>query len=255
MLKATALRPVTEITTCQNFQNMRMESAGGNPYPAVIGEMAMKMIHIHKDIEDVLNGINKAYSRGETKFIVSLRGKEKEQKQRILSWLEEMKGAVGNYFYDCQEESVGGFLEDMPRARKFLTGGYMEIAIAKETEKIVSKLANQYRQTFEVKSNVQVTTLDGSQRNEFDVVILFGQMLYVIEVKTGNYFREYTKYYSIGRRYGIIPNRILLVDSQLTEDEADRAEYFSEYYVSTFERFEEKLIHMISTDMEVKNYD
>ena len=53
-------------------------------------------------------------------------------------------------------------------------------------------------------------------------------------------------------RYGIVPNRILLVDSCLKEWEADMAEYFAEYYVATIHSFEEKLIRMLSQDMEVK---
>ena len=78
--------------------------------------------------------------------------------------------------------------------------------------------------------------------------------MYVIEVKTGSHFRDYSKYYNIALRHSIAPSRVLLVDSQIEESEAELAEYFSTYYVSNLDGFTEKLIHMIQNNMEVRKY-
>lgn len=254
MIKATALKPVTEINTNFHFQNVKIVSVNKKPYPPVVEDMAMRMLHIYKDIEGVLNAQYKALSRNESKFTVSLNGKDELQKQRILTWLEDMKAVIGYHYYDQAENTVSGRLEELPRSRKFLNGEFLEIAIAKEAERIVAELAEKYGLPFDVKSNVVVATQDGKVENEFDIVIMFGKTLYVIEIKSGKRFREYSKYYSVGRKYGIVPDRILLVDSWLEEWEADMAEYFAEYYVATLESFEDKLTRMISADMEEKKY-
>lgn len=247
MIKASALKPVkNECLTTMN--------SGNSGYPSVVENMAVRMLHIYKDIEEVLTTFGRVYSHNETKFIISLKGMEKEQKENILEWLEDMRGAVGMFHFESKSEIVSGWLEDLPRARRFLTGGFMEIAIAKKTERIVSRLASMYGKAYEVKCNVYATTLDGLRRNEFDVVINFDKTMYVIEVKTGNHFRDYSKYYNIALRHNIEANRILLVDSQIKESEAELAEYFSGYYVSNLERFTEKLTRMIQNDMEVKHY-
>ena len=119
-------------------------NSGNSGYPSAVEDMAVRMFHIYKDIEEVLTTFGRVYSHNETKFIIPLKGMRKEQKQNILEWLEDMKGAVGMFHFEPKSEIVSGLLEELPRARRFLTGGFMEIAIAKETEKIVSKLASMY---------------------------------------------------------------------------------------------------------------
>lgn len=254
MIKATALRPVTDLNTNIHFQNMKILSVNERPYPPVVEDMAMRMLHIYKDIEVVLDVLYKAHGRGENRFSASLEGKDELQKQRILTWLDDMKAVIAGFHYDESANAVVGNLEHLPRARKFLTGQFMEIALAKEAERIVAGIAAHYGQSYDVKSNVIVATQDGTVQNEFDIVIVFGKTMYVIEIKTGKSFRDYTKYYSVGRKYGIVPDRIMLVDSWLEEGQADMAEYFAEYYVATLDSFENKLIHMISSDMEVQKY-
>lgn len=244
----------TTISSSNHFQNMKIKLVNEKPYPPAVERMAVRMLNIYKDIEEVLHTIYKAYDRGENKFTVSMRGKDSAQKRCILDWLEDMKAVIGDYHYESKTNSVVGSIEELPRSRTFLSGRFMEIAIAKKTEGIISRLAERYNQPFDVKSNVVVSTKDGIVQNEFDVVIMFAKILYVIEIKAGRRFRDYSKYYSVGRKYGIVPNRILLFDSSLEAWEADMAEYFAEYYVATIESFEDKLVRMISADMEVEKY-
>ena len=254
MIKATALRPVNENKQIIKFQDMKILSTNEEKYPYMVEYLAKRMFDIYPDIKSVLHEIYRADAIGANKFSASLAGKDEFQKQRILRWVEEMKGIIGKYCYDEKQSLLVGFLEQMPRAKKFRTGQFMEIALAEETKRIISGLAVQYGQPFQVKCNVEVGTHDGAVHNEFDIVIAFGKIMYVIEIKTGASFRDYEKYYNVGRKYGIVPNRILLVDSWLEIEEADQAEYFAEYYVANLENFERKLVRMISADMEVANY-
>lgn len=254
MIKATALRPVNETKETIQFQNMKIVSVNEEKYPYIVEYLATRMFHIYKDIESVLRVLYRAHAKGENRFSASLEGKDEFQKQRIMSWLNDMKGVIAGFHYDESTNTVTGNLEMLPRARKFLTGQFMEIALTLETERILAELSARYGKPFQVQSNVIVATHDGIVQNEFDIVIAFGKLMYVIEIKTGASFRDYTKYYNVGRKYGIVPNRILLVDSWLEIDEADQAEYFAEYYVANLESFERKLVTMIIADMEGQNY-
>ena len=253
MIRAMALKPAVEVTDCTHFQNMNLRFLNEESCPLEVEEMAMKMLDMYEDIEDVISAFYRNDGDAEAKFKVSMHGKTKCQRQKILSWLEDLKGLVKEYHYDSKENLISGCMEEMTRVRKFLSGGFMEIAIEKLSKEIAEELAVQYNVPYVVKRNVEVS-LFGKIQNEFDVVILFGGVLYIIEVKSGKHFRDFSKYYKIGQKYGISPKRILLLDSQLEEKEANLAEYFAEYHVASLGNFREKLRQMIQTDMEVKKF-
>lgn len=73
----------------------------------------------------------------------------------------------------------------------------------------------------------------------------------MIEIKSGKHFRDFDKLARIGREYGIVPNRLLLVQNYLTTEQMETVEYFCEYYCTNLEKdnLEQKLIAMIETDL------
>lgn len=81
-----------------------------------------------------------------------------------------------------------------------------------------------------------------------DTIIPF---VYVIEIKSGKQFRDYDKLARIGREYGIVPNRLLLVQNYLTTEQMETVEYFCEYYCANLEQdnLEHKLITMLENDL------
>ena len=122
MLKATALKPVKNVSQ--------------TVYPAALENMALRMLRIYEDIEDVMAAFYKGYSCNETKFAIPLTGKNKREKQIILQWIDDMKGAIGAYYYDpvseilrgTLEELITHFIENEPRGEFVLTveGGSMK---------------------------------------------------------------------------------------------------------------------------------
>ena len=63
--------------------------------------------------------------------------------------------------------------------------------------------------------------------------------------------RKTVKLARIGREYGIVPNRLLLVQNYLTTEQMETVEYFCEYYCANLEQdnLEHKLITMLENDL------
>ena len=82
-------------------------------------------------------------------------------------------------------------------------------------------------------------------------IIEWDGILYVIEVKSGKKFEAWGTLAGTGKKYGIVPDRLLLVDSYLSDVKARRIESFCRYYVSSLEKesLKEKVTRMISNDL------
>lgn len=88
-------------------------------------------------------------------------------------------------------------------------------------------------------------------KNEFDIVIEWNGIAYVVEVKSGKQFNAWGSLLEIGKEYGIIPDRLLLVDSYLPNERANRIESFCRYYVCNLKNgsLKQKVIQMIRNDL------
>lgn len=101
------------------------------------------------------------------------------------------------------------------------------------------------------KTFVVVSTKCGVPKNEFDVVIECKGMFYVIEVKSGDHFDAWGSLVDSGREYGIVPGRLLLVDSWLSDEKAGCIEELCQYYVSNMENdtLRKKILTMVTNDL------
>ena len=135
----------------------------------------------------------------------------------------------------------------------FITGQYMEIAIHKVVSDVLSQLETKHKKLFKLYANTKVATIDGKLKNEFDLIIenATDSVMYVIEIKSGKHFCDFDKLARIGHEYGIVPNRLLLVDNYLTTPQMETIEYFCEYYCANLEQdsLTQKLITMIENDL------
>ena len=139
------------------------------------------------------------------------------------------------------------------KALMFINGQYMEIAIRKVVGDVLAKLEKKHGKQFKLYANTKVATVDGKLKNEFDLIIenVTDALVYVIEIKSGKNFRDFDKLARIGHEYGIVPNRLLLVQNYLTTEQMETVEYFCEYYCANLEQdnLERKLITMIENDL------
>ena len=261
MIKATALKPVTtenmnivaDVLT-KRSQNIKIEySQQADLGPHAVEALACKMLQLDADIRGLLNDLRVLYVSKREDFHLSLRGLSKEAKTGIIELFESLYGVMSEVHYCADCDVINGRLIYSPKARMFITGQYMEIAIRKVINDVLTELEKKHRKQFKLYANTKVATIDGKLKNEFDLIIenVTDSIVYVIEIKSGKNFRDFDKLARIGREYGIVPNRLLLIDNYLTESQMETIEYFCEYYCANLEQdnLRQKLITMIENDL------
>lgn len=221
--------------------------------PTGVENLAYKMMIHDKLIREYIISLRNNYISKCEDFSFSLEGKADEEKKLIIDIFQNLYGIVTMVHYCPHCEVLKGKIALTTKAHNFILGQYMEIAIYKSVKDILLDLSNKYNKKFNIYRNVKVSTKnDGKIKNEFDLVIESSEkIVYVIEVKTGYSFRDFNRYTEVGKRYGIVPDRFLLVDNCLTLEHCETIEYFCEYLVSNLENnsFSEKLITMIEKDI------
>ncbi len=261
MIKATALKPVTtenmnivaDVLT-KRSQNIKIEySQQADLVPYAVEALACKMLQLDADIRGLLNDLRVLYVSKREDFHLSLSGLSKEAKTGIIELFESLYGVMSEVHYCADCDVINGRLIYSPKAQMFITGQYMEIAIRKVLNDILTELEKKHRKQFKLYANTKVATIDGKLKNEFDLIIenVIDSIVYVIEIKSGKNFRDFDKLARIGREYGIVPNRLLLIDNYLTESQMETIEYFCEYYCANLEQdnLRQKLITMIENDL------
>lgn len=261
MIKATALKPVTtenmnivaNVLT-KKSQDIKIEySQNVNLVPHAVEDIACKMLYLDTDIRGLLNDLRVLYVSKTENFHLSMHGLSKESKTSIIDLFENLYGVMSEVHYCPDCDVINGKLIFSPKAQMFITGQYMEIAIHKVVSDVLSQLEKQHKKLFKLYANTKVATIDGKLKNEFDLIIenATDSVMYVIEIKSGKHFCDFDKLARIGHEYGIVPNRLLLVDNYLTTPQMETIEYFCEYYCANLEQdsLTQKLITMIENDL------
>lgn len=234
-------------------QNMIIESYGDeNTVPEWITSLAVKLVENDALIKDLILRLRQQYIHKQKEFSFSLSAWGEKDKRTIRTlFKEEMCGLVESVSAEENSDILSGNLVLTPEAQQFLTGQYMEIGVYEMIREILDELAAQHGRTYRLYRNVVVSTKAGLPENEFDIVIEWDGILYVIEVKSGKKFEAWGTLAGTGKKYGIVPDRLLLVDSYLSDVKARRIESFCRYYVSSLEKesLKEKVTRMISNDL------
>lgn len=261
MIKATALKPVSteNMSIVSNVltkrsQNITIEySQDADLVPRSVENIACKMLKMDADIRGLLNDLRILYGSKREDFHLGLNGLSKEAKADIIDLFQNLYGVIAEVRYCADCDVLNGKLVFSPKAQMFITGQYMEIAIRKVVSDVLSNLEKKHGKQFKLYANTKVATVDGRLKNEFDLIIenVTDSIVYVIEIKSGKNFRDFDKLARIGREYGIVPNRLLLIDNYLTISQVETIEYFCEYYCANLEQdnLEQKLITMIENDL------
>lgn len=261
MIKATALKPVSteKMSVVSNVltkrsQNITIEySQNAELVPHAVENLACKMLQMDADIRGLLNDLRVLYVSKREDFHLGFNGLPKEAKASIIDLFQSLYGVIAEVRYCADCDVLNGRLVFSPKAQMFITGQYMEIAIRKVVSDVLAKLEKKHGKQFKLYANTKVTTVDGRLKNEFDLIIenVTDSIVYVVEIKSGKNFRDFDKLARIGREYGIVPNRLLLIDNYLTTSQMEIIEYFCEYYCANLEQdnLEQKLITMIENDL------
>lgn len=261
MIKASALRVCTmENERDTNLSLFRMnnqnilidDSEKDTVIPSSIENLAYRMMTNDVLIKDYLVTLRENYTAKREDFHFSLSGKSDFEKKVIIELFQDMYGIVTLLHYCPECEMLNGRISLAPKAQRFILGQYMEIALYKQVRDVLADISKKYGKDFAIYKNVKVSTREGKLKNEFDIVIESSDgIVYVIESKTEKRFRDLEKYSQIGRKYGIVPDRFLLISNAMSAEQCEIAQFFCEYLVCNLEgnSFVEKLTAMVEKDI------
>lgn len=234
-------------------QNIVIESYGeAEDVKDCITRLAMLLVKKDSLMKKFIRKLRNQYCENQKAFCFSLAAWSKEEKKEIREiFAEELCGVVECVDGDDSSDIITGNLVFSTEARSFLTGTYMEIGVYEIIKEAMEELAAKHGVPYKLYRNVKVTTKTGFPKNEFDIVIECQGIFYVVEVKSGGQFDAWGNLLEVGKEYDIVPHRLLLVDSYLSEEKAGRIEEFCKYYVSNLEQdtLKQKVLLMVGNDL------
>lgn len=234
------------------LQNIVIESVGDDEkIPESVGQLAIRLMKNNCIIKGLLHELRQLYIRGQKNFRLSLAEKSDMERRQIISLFQDMTGIVNNVHYYSEFQSLNGSLIVMPKAQSFLTGQYLELAVYQTIKDVLQELQEKYHVDYEIYHNVRVADKEGKLKNEFDIAFQFNGIWYIVECKSGKCFSDWGSFAELGVTYNIVPNRLLLVDSFISDSKAECIEYFCDYYVCNLSgnTLREKVMKMISNDI------
>lgn len=235
-----------------SMQNIVIESVGSDEkVPEAVVQLAIAMMKNNELIKDLMHEFRHLYNRGQRDFHLSLAGRSDDDKEQIISLFQGMAGMINNVRYFTEFQTLSGSLVMMPKAQLFLTGQYLEIAVYQTIKDVLHDLTFQYHTDYEIYRNVRVADKEGNVKNEFDIAFSFNKIWYIVECKTGKNFKDFGSFAELGVIYNIVPDRLLLVDSFISDSDAARIEYICDYYVCNLSgnTLREKVTKMVINDI------
>lgn len=233
------------------MQNIVIESVGSDEkIPEAVGQLAIRMMKNNDIIKDLLHELRQLYIRGQKDFRLSLEGRSDAEKRQLISLFQDMVGLVSNVRYISEFQSLNGSLVVMPKSQMFLTGQYLELAVYQTIKDVLQELSVKYHADYEIYRNVRVADREGKLKNEFDIAFQFNGIWYIVECKSGKCFSDWGSLAELGVTYKIVPDRLLLVDSYISDSKVECIEYFCDYYVCNLSAntLQEKVAKMVSND-------
>ena len=234
------------------MQNIVIESVGSDKkIPEAVGQLAVRMMKYNDLIKDLLHELRQLYIRGQKEFRLPLAGRSDAQKKQIVSLFQDMAGLVSNVRYFSEFQTLNGSLVVMPKAQMFLTGQYLELAVYQTIKDVLQELSVKYSAEYDIYRNVRVADREGKLKNEFDIAFQFNGIWYIVECKSGKCFSDWGGFAELGVAYNIVPDRLLLVDSYISDSKAECIEYFCDYYVCNLsaDTLQEKVTKMVCNDI------
>lgn len=236
------------------MQNIVIESVGSDEeIPEAVGQLVIRMMKSNVLIKDLMHELRQHYIRGQRDFRLSMAGRSDAEKKQIISLFQDMAGFVGNIRYCAEFQSLNGSLVMMPNAQQFMTGQYLELAVYQTIKDVLQELSVKYHAEYEIYRNVRVADREGKLKNEFDIAFRFNGIWYIVECKSGKCFSDWGSVADVGLAYNVVPNRLLLVDSFISDSWVQQIEYGCQYYVSNLSgnTLQEKVKKMVINDLTV----
>lgn len=227
--------------------NIQIVNINTLPFSNTTMTLARNMTHHNELLQDFIAELRKAVQSTDKHFRMSLSQYSEEDRKTIVDIAYRMIGLITvNY----RKETLllqGRVNSEVPEAKRFIMGGYLEMGLCEYARKITSDFADSHGIAVSVDANVTVS--DGFAQNELDILIRVGNTTVVCEVKSGMspMSIDFEKYYLLGQRLGVIPDRFILVSSGITQEQAEQIHDFHHYHVCTLQNFEKILLCVLNT--------
>lgn len=154
-------------------------------------------------------------------------------------------GLFTKYFIDGN--TVNATITSVPRVISYLNGQWLEMYASFILEDVVSDYAKANGYKYEILTNLKVANITSVNlyAHEIDCVISIGDKCFAFEVKSGN-FDDYSNLYKTRKDLHFVPDRYLLLSTELNEESAEVLQYFYEFYITEMCGFKNRLIEMIN---------
>ena len=146
--------------------------------------------------------------------------------------------------------SISGNVSSAARVKNFLSGVWLELYSQQVAINVVKKYAKDHNLSYEVYSNLKVEDKQGV-KHEIDLMFSLGSdMVFGAEIKSGLNFCDYDRYRLTAEWMHLIPDRFLLFNSTLTDENATKCiSYFYQYFICGISTFENTLNQMLDRAM------
>ncbi len=179
---------------------------------------------------------------------------DKDEKNDLITMLYEMKklGLLREAFCNQKINCITYILPDVEKIKQFLMGGWLECAFFDDVKRIVSEYAKTYGLSAHVVGNLKLgqnSDNPGSATHELDVAFTLGDIFFACEAKTGAQV-DYDRFRIVGKDLDILPDRLLLINSSLSSEEAEAVNWWYPYHVAAGADLESALRSMVSDVLE-----
>lgn len=200
--------------------------------------------------EDFLHLLRKAICNKDGHFEYNLSKLDLEKRGAIIKIANIMKNCGVFSQMLINTWSISGNVSSAARVKNFLSGVWLELYSQQVAINVVKKYAKDHNLSYEVYSNLKVEDKQGV-KHEIDLMFSLGSdMVFGAEIKSGLNFCDYDRYRLTAEWMHLIPDRFLLFNSTLTDENATKCiSYFYQYFICGISTFENTLNQMLDKAM------
>lgn len=196
--------------------------------------------------EDFLHLLRKSICNKEGHFEYNLSKLDVSKRGAIIKIANIMKNCGVFSQMLINTWTISGNVSSAARVKNFLSGVWLELYSQQVAINVVKKYAKDHNLSYEVYSNLKVEDKQGV-KHEIDLMFSLGSdMVFGAEIKSGLNFCDYDRYRLTAEWMHLIPDRFLLFNSTLTDENATKCiSYFYQYFICGISTFENTLNQML----------
>ena len=176
---------------------------------------------------------------------------DKEKCEAVIKLANTMKNCgVFSELQICPNKNLSGTISTASRVRNFISGTWLEFYSQQKALNIVKEFAESKGLSYEIYCNLKVMSNAGT-KHEIDLMFSVGDVVFGAEMKSGLNFCDFDKYRLMAEWMHLIPDRFLLLNSALVDDNAaECVSYFYRYYICSVDTYEKTIITMLNKAFE-----